>query len=37
MAFDAARILRHTYAAGAAAAQMRALAEPARAQALAVQ
>ena len=37
MAFDAAQILRQTYAAGAEAAQMRELAEPARAQAPAVQ
>ena len=37
MAFDAAQILRQTYAAGAEAAQMRELAEPARAAAPAVQ
>ena len=37
MAFDAAQILRQTYAAGAEAAKMRELAEPARAQAPAVQ
>ena len=37
MAFDAAQILRQTYAAGAEAAQMRELAEPARASAPAVQ
>ena len=37
MAFDAAQILRQTYAAGAEAAQMRELAEPAKAAAPAVQ
>ena len=37
MAFDAAQILRQTYAAGAEAAKMRELAEPARTQAPAVQ
>ena len=37
MAFDAAQILRQTYAAGAEAAQMRELAEPARAPIPAVQ
>ena len=37
MALDAAQILRQTYAAGAEAAKMRELAEPARAQAPAVQ
>ena len=37
MAFDAAQILRQTYAAGAEAAQMREMAEPARTPAPAVQ